>query len=157
MHRCNQNSLPDGGEWYSVDQTPLVKKIHAAAEFAAYGRIFRRDDQAAAAWRGGLYEELTDDRGGLFGAATSRAEAHVMRIAMIYAVLDRSTAITIHHLNAAVQVWRYCEDSARWLFGDQTGNPIADTRRARLARLSTESFIGSLSGIAIWLRSHCAS
>ena len=81
-----------------------MKKIHAAADFAAPARIFRRDTHAAEAWRGGLYDELTDDRGGLFGAATSRAEAQVMRIAMIYAILDRSTEITLPHLDAAVQV-----------------------------------------------------
>ncbi len=131
-------SLPDGGEWYSVDQTPLVKKIHAGAEFAGYPRIFKRNAESAAAWRGSLYDALTDDRGGLFGAATSRAEAQVMRLAMIYAVLDRSSEVALEHLNAAVQVWRYCEDRARWLFGDASGNPVADTIRAQLVEAGTE-------------------
>jgi hypothetical protein len=30
------------------------------------------------------------------------------------------------HLAAALEVWRYCEDSARFIFGDSLGDPVAD-------------------------------
>jgi hypothetical protein len=30
------------------------------------------------------------------------------------------------HLRAALAVWRYCYDSARYVFGDRLGNPLAD-------------------------------
>lgn len=33
----------------------------------------------------------------------------------------------VPHLKAALAVWRYAEDSARYIFGDATGNPVADT------------------------------
>ncbi len=30
------------------------------------------------------------------------------------------------HLEAALALWQYCEDSARYIFGNQTGNKTAD-------------------------------
>ncbi len=49
-----------------------------------------------------------------------------MRIACIYALLDRSLVIQRVHLEAALAVWRYCEASAQYLFGESLGNPLAD-------------------------------
>ena len=37
-----------------------------------------------------VYPVLAGDRGGLAGSLTGRAEAHVLRLSLIYAVLDRS-------------------------------------------------------------------
>jgi hypothetical protein len=36
------------------------------------------------------------------------------------------------HLEAALAVWRYCEASARYIFGDSTGDPMADRILMRL-------------------------
>ena len=62
----------------------------------------------------------------MFGAITSRAEAHVMRLACKYALLDLSSEIRLEHLEAALALWRYCEASAHFVFGDATGEPVAD-------------------------------
>jgi hypothetical protein len=62
----------------------------------------------------------------MFGAATGRAEAHTIRLALIYALLDRSTTISSPHLDAALALWRYARDSTRWVFGDSLGDPTAD-------------------------------
>ena len=45
---------------------------------------------------------------------------------MLYALLDRSEVIRRDHLEAALSLWRYCEESARHIFGDALGNPVAD-------------------------------
>jgi hypothetical protein len=45
---------------------------------------------------------------------------------LIYAVLDRSREIRTHHLKAALAFWEYAEASARFIFGDSLGDPIAD-------------------------------
>ena len=58
--------------------------------------------------------------------ATSRAEAQTMRLATLYAVLDRSATICEPHLKAALAVWRYAEQSARYAFGEGTGDALAD-------------------------------
>ena len=49
-----------------------------------------------------------------------------MRLALVYALLDQSKTIAIEHLRAALAVWRYCEASARRIFGATTGNKTAD-------------------------------
>ena len=58
------------------------------------------------------YEGLTADRPGLWGAITSRAEAHVLRLSLIYAALDGSREISDAHVQAALAVWRFCDRSA---------------------------------------------
>lgn len=62
------------------------------------------------------YPKLTEERGGTFGAATSRAEAQVLRMALIYTLLDGEAVIRDAHLKAALALWSYCEASARYLF-----------------------------------------
>ena len=62
----------------------------------------------------------------MLGAVTARSEAIVMRLATVYAVLDARTQIGAEHLNAALAVWKYCADSARYVFGDAVGDPVAD-------------------------------
>jgi hypothetical protein len=49
-----------------------------------------------------------------------------MRLSAIYALLDKSTFIRPEHHQAAMALWRYCEQSARWVFGTSTGNKNAD-------------------------------
>ena len=85
----------------------------------------RRDDQARDLW-GRVYPELSDGKPGLLGAVTSRAESQVMRLACVYALLDCSAEIRVEHLNAALAVWQYCHDSARFIFGDSLGDPTAN-------------------------------
>jgi hypothetical protein len=49
-----------------------------------------------------------------------------MRLACIYALLDRDRKVRVQHLRAALALWSYCEDSARFIFGDRLGDPVAD-------------------------------
>ena len=49
-----------------------------------------------------------------------------MRLATLYAVLDRSPMIRAEHLMAALAVWHYCEESVRFIFGDSLGDATAD-------------------------------
>ncbi len=74
-----------------------------------------------------IYPDLSEGAEGLFGAITSRAEAYARRIATLYAVLDKSEVVTVDHLLAGLACWQYAEDSARYIFGDLRGEPIADT------------------------------
>jgi hypothetical protein len=72
------------------------------------------------------YHDLSAEKGGLFGSLVARAEAQTLRIAMIYALLDASYLIQPPHLRAAIAFWRYCEASAKYIFGDYLGDPVAD-------------------------------
>jgi hypothetical protein len=72
-----------------------------------------------------LYTELSKDHSGLVGAVINRAEAQVLRLSMIYALLDSSMVIKPEHLGSALAVWQYCEDSARFIFSGREINPYA--------------------------------
>ena len=70
-------------------------------------------------------------RPGIYGAITARAEAQVLRLSLIYALLDESALpaqaiIDTLHLQAALAVWRYCDASAARIFGRSLGDPVAD-------------------------------
>jgi len=61
-----------------------------------------------------------------------RAEAQVVRLSCIYALLDCSPVVQVNHLKAALAVWDYCESSVRFVFGDMLGDPTADELFSRL-------------------------
>jgi hypothetical protein len=94
--------------------------------------LFRRDEAANQLWAQ-YYADLSYQRPGLRGAATSRGEAQVLRLSALFAALDRSEIIQVPHLQAAFDVWAYCYESAGRLFGLSTGNPIADRIREAIA------------------------
>ncbi len=60
-----------------------------------------------------------------------------MRLATIYALLDRSAVICPEHLMAALAVWQYAENSARHIFGSKLGDPTADEILRELRSRST--------------------
>jgi hypothetical protein len=49
-----------------------------------------------------------------------------LRLSVAYALLDGSEVIQLDHLQAALAVWRYCEQSAAHVFGDALGDEVAD-------------------------------
>ena len=74
-----------------------------------------------------VYRGLSEGKLGLLGAITGRAEAQTIRLALLYALLDGSRSRSrLVHLRAALALWKYCEDSARYIFGDALGDPLAD-------------------------------
>ena len=83
------------------------------------------DEHGRRAWHR-VYPDLSEGEPGLFGAVTNRAEAQVLRLSLLYAVLDGSAVVGLPHLKAALTVWGYCEASARYVFGDRIGDEVAD-------------------------------
>jgi hypothetical protein len=73
-----------------------------------------------------IYPVLSKDQPGLLGAITARAEAQTIRLALVYALLDGSPQITQGHLEAAQAVWMFCDESARYVFGDLVGEAFPD-------------------------------
>jgi hypothetical protein len=117
--------LPHGGALPEAELADTAQQVKAAADFARQiGRVGMTAD-AAAAWAA-AYSELSAERPGLVGAIIARAEAQVIRLSLIFALLDMTDMITPRHLEAAMAVWAYCEDSALRTFGDSLGDPVAD-------------------------------
>ena len=77
-------------------------------------------------WDHAYEHELSIDRFGMAGAIASRAEAHTLRLSMLYAILDGASAIDFNHVESALALWRYCEQSVRDNWGDGLGWPTAD-------------------------------
>lgn len=130
MFVCARRSkvLPEGGDLDDGTLDMLAFRFAQAvadAKTIGKGGPLTRDDSARALWHE-VYEPLSEGRPGMLGAVTARAEAIVMRVATVYAVLDGRTQIGVEHLQAALAVWRYCEQSARYVFGDAVGDPVAD-------------------------------
>ncbi len=117
--------LPEGGTIPRDVLERLARSVRDALDFARRAGEIHRDDRARARWAE-IYPELSSGHPGLLGAVISRAEAQVTRLACVYAVLDRSVLVKIEHLEAALALWRYCEDSARFVFGESLGDPVAD-------------------------------
>ena len=128
VHRSN--CLPEGGSLSAGDLTPVARELRRALDWAAATPeiLFRRDDAARELWQN-RYPALSQLQPGLRGAATSRAEAQVLRLSAIYAALDSTSVIGLPHLQAALAVWDYCYASAALLFGMSSGDPIADQIR----------------------------
>lgn len=117
--------LPEGGNLQALDLSCITQKLNKAVEFSQTVGELRRDEEARTIWKE-VYRHLTRDIPGLLGALTSRAEAHVLRLSMMYALLDCSEFIRAPHLLAALALWEYVESSAKFIFGEMTGDPVAD-------------------------------
>src|SRR5215216_5583490 len=117
--------LPFGGDWHKVEKRSLVERLRSAIEFGKSAGEISWGESARAAWQE-VYSPLSEGKPGLFGAVVGRAEAQVVRLASLYAVMDESHTVELDHLNAALALWDYAEESARYIFGDATGDPVAD-------------------------------
>jgi hypothetical protein len=114
--------LPFGSAIGGEQLAEIREAVRLALRFAGAHRPLAFDHAARERWID-LYSQLSAGQPGLVGAATARAEAHVVRLALIYALLDCSERICLEHLEAGLAVWRYSVDSARWIFGDSLGDP----------------------------------
>jgi hypothetical protein len=121
--------LPDGGDLFSDgfarEWEPIKHRLEQVVDQAREIDRMRRDVEAGHMWRG-VYGELTGGKPGLLGAVLNRAEAQVMRLSCVYALLDQSSYVHPEHLTAALALWQYCEDSARYTFGDAFASPAAE-------------------------------
>jgi hypothetical protein len=118
-------SLADGGQVDEIDWRPFDRRLQAAVDVARVVGRMTRDENARQLWHA-IYDKLSEGQPGLLGAVLSRAEAQVLRIACVYALLSTKSVIMPEHLKAALAVWEYSEASARFIFGDALGDPIAD-------------------------------
>ena len=128
-----------------------IERLKEAVAFAKSCGRMKRDSEAEDLWEQCYTGHLSFALTGLLGAATSRGEAQVVRLSLIFALLDCSPIIRAVHLRAALECWQYCGDSAQYIFGerqaDPTLNKIIEALRANPAGLTkTELMSDVFSG-----------
>ena len=128
LYACARRSkvLPFGGT-VSKDDMDLLGHATLEAITATHAIALVTMTAAAADLWARVYGKLTAELPELIGGIISRGNAQTLRLALLYALLDRRSEIDRVHLEAALAVWSYSEASARSIFGDSTGDPVADT------------------------------
>lgn len=123
--------LPEGGHPDPLAGTGLDRQLTKAIAHAQHAGQVRFDPDARVAWWN-TYPQLSQAETGLAGSICARAEAHVIRLALIYALLDCQTAIGNNHLTAALALYDYARRSAHWALGTASGDPLAEQIHAAL-------------------------
>jgi hypothetical protein len=145
LFACSRRSqkLPEGGQFLTLTESPewreLRKRFNQNTANAEKLPInLQRDEDAADDWgrnnasNCGIYNELTQVRAGLWGDVTARAAQQVMRLSVITAVINDSRIIRREHQDAALEQWRYCDDSSKQVFGNRLDDPTASEIQGRL-------------------------
>jgi len=114
-HSSRSKFLPDGGEIESEDFSREIGFLDHAVRLARTRSEMKRSESAKAYWYH-IYEGLCEELPGKVGSVTSRAEAQVVRLALLFSLLDGGEEIGLNHLQAAEALWHYCRDSAKWAF-----------------------------------------
>jgi hypothetical protein len=125
--------LPDGGNPDPLKATGLARYLTSVLTHAqTAGPLTFTPDSRELWWH--TYPKLTQPADGLQGQLTARAEAHVIRLALLYALLDGQRKIAPEHLHAALSLWDYASRSAAWALEHATGDPLAEHIHAALTR-----------------------
>jgi hypothetical protein len=123
---CRRSKLlPFGGRVPQDEVDRLRQRLEHAAAFARAAEMIKWTREAMDLWED-AYSRLTAARPGALGMVTRRAEAHALRLALLYSLLDGSDQIEPEHLRAALAVWDYCHRSAVYVFGTSSGDRDAD-------------------------------
>ncbi len=123
--------LPEGGAPDPLSGSGLGQELASAVK-AARGRGQVRFGIDARAYWWDTYPRLSVAGAGLAGSMCARAEAHVLRLALTYALLDGAASISYAHLEAALALWDYSARSAAWALGTSSGDPVAEQIHAAL-------------------------
>ena len=89
------------------------------------------DDAARELWHQ-AYPALSEPEPGIAGAICARAEAHTIRLALLYALINGARTIQPYHLHAALALRDYAARSAAWALDHTTGDPLAQQIHAAL-------------------------
>jgi hypothetical protein len=109
---------PNGGP--DLDWAQEIPYFYEALQFAQKQKYVPLSAAAKKVWIR-MYTEIENNHlPGQAGKMTSRAAAHIRRLALIYAMVDKSGVVESRHLQAARKLWDYCEDSARFIFNKYT-------------------------------------
>jgi hypothetical protein len=123
-------------DWNNHPDVIAALKEAFRQRFANIDEPFRfyRTQDANALWEKIYYKLNNQKHVSFLDGVLVRDTSHLLKLAMIYAVLDKTNKIETIHLEAALAVCDYSQASARWLFAEHTGNPLANAIYRALLR-----------------------
>jgi hypothetical protein len=105
--------------------TSLQQELWRLVSHAQKCGLVTMSEEARTQWAS-IYSDLSREHSGLAGSIINRAEAQTLRLALIYALLDGQSVIRENHLDAALALWRYAQESALYIFGDRSADPLEE-------------------------------
>lgn len=117
--------LPEGGHPDPLAGSDPERQLRRTLTAARHAGQLQLHPQARALWWD-AYAELSQPAPGLAGALTARAEAHTIRLALTYALIDGKNQIELPHLQAALALFDYAARSAAWALAHASGDPLAE-------------------------------
>ncbi len=124
--------LPDGGDLDPLAGTGMAQRLAANLAAARHAGHIQFDIAARVEWHD-VYARLSEATDGLVGSLLARAEAHVLRLAMLNALVDGDTNIRTAHLRAGLALWDYAARSATWAMRHTSVDPVAEQIHTALA------------------------
>lgn len=123
--------LPEGGDPDPLAGTGIEARLGAHLAAARRAGQVHLNPAARLAWHD-AYTRLAEPDDGLTGALCARAEAHALRLALLYALVDGETTIRLGHLQAGLALWGYAARSVAWALRTTSTDPIAERIHAAL-------------------------
>ncbi len=127
-----QRLLPEGGDPDPLKGTGLDRRLAAALRQARTAGQVRLDPDARELWHHAYHKLATEPQDEIVAQITARAEAHVIRLALLYTLTDGQRQIGTQHLKAALALQDYAARSAAWALAGATGEPLAEQIHAAL-------------------------
>jgi hypothetical protein len=104
--------ISSGGPHVTSYLDSQLGELREAVKLAQSVDEMSRSPNASDLWDE-IYKEFA---GGTGRQLVHRADAHTLRLSMLYALLDRSAIIEVAHVEAAYALWSYCEECTKRLF-----------------------------------------
>jgi hypothetical protein len=125
---CSRRSkeLPSGGHLDAGFINAAANAIRAAHEHSQTVALMSRSPAAEQLWDPLYREMIADAPSGLLGSVIARDAPYVLRLSVLYALLDLKSTIEETHLRSAHAAWKYCRASAEYLWPPGMLDPKAD-------------------------------
>jgi hypothetical protein len=127
-----QRLLPDGGDPDPLAGTGLERLLVATLHQARTAGQVRLNPDARELWHHAYRKLAAEPQDGIVAQVTARAEAHIVRLALLYTLTDGQRQINAPHLQAALALHDYAARSAAWALTGATGQPLAEQIHATL-------------------------
>lgn len=127
-----QRLLPEGGHPDPLAGTGLTERLAQHLNLARHAGQLRLDDRSRGLWHD-IYARLAAEPAeGLAGSLGARAEAHVLRLSMLYALTDGQETIRCSHLRSGLALFDYTTRSLTWATASTAADPVAEQIAAAL-------------------------